>query len=592
MGENEMNKFVNPYNFIPLEGERAKYAGIKENEQLFTGEISYSVLIKSPLFIPSTKSEIEVIKFMDKRTGKEKEFKHRKYSFFSYGDGKPIIPGSEIRGMLRGNFEILTNSCLSSLESDMQLSKRTSEPFKKGLIRSDGNRYLLYEADSDKCRPAETKAFGEATKIWYFRKNGFASNISMEKGRRDCCGYLIKGYFGGRKEWHHAFYLTDETKPKEVALDVLDKVLGEYKRIGKHTYEEYANALNMFRAGNGEDYFPVYYSEVGETIYLSPACFTREIYGNTLKTCAGTYKPCESQEDMCPTCALFGMLAGNGENVTSRIRFSDLTSNKYCYGKEVTLKELLSPRLNNMEFYLKRPSEDAVFWTYDYYIRKDGTLVFGTPELNGRKFYWHNLNIKEADYVAWKRKLNVTVTPIKSGRFSGKLYFKDVSESELRQIVWLLNAGEYETIASKKHGYKLGAAKPLGFGSVAISVDEILCRQVSADEGKVSVEYVSLTDEDLIHPTGCFSEKTEASFRKATAFNTVEGMDVSYPYEQSKKENGYTWFVANHKAYVNGEIKKFPNSRSQMIFLNHLKAMEPKVQETLTDEKLKSEDNG
>ncbi len=595
MGEGEMNKFVNPYNFIPLEGERAEYAGIKENEQLFTGEITYTVLIKehSPLFIPCTEPETEVIQVADE-TEQVKAIQHKKYDFFSYGDGRPIIPGSEIRGMLRGNFEMLTNSCLSSLESDMQLSKRTGEVFRKGLIKKENDTYLLYEANACRCKPRYTAQIQEAKKVWYDKKNSWAQNVSVEKGSHYLYGYLIKGYIKedrkkGEKTWHHVFYLKKGNEPKSISLDVLDRVLDEYKKYKKNTYEEYAEALKKFKSGEGEEHPPVYYSEVGETIYLSPACITREIYHNTLKDCARTYVPCESREGMCPTCALFGMLGGKGESITSRLRFSDLVSSDYEYGEAVTLKERLSPRLNNTEFYLKRPSEDAIFWTYDYYIKKDGTLVLYTPEFNGRKFYWHKLNVERADYLGQKSELNATVKPVVFGSFKGTMYFSNISKTELKQLVWLLNAGEYGDIELKEHGYKLGAAKPLGFGSVAISVDKILRRQVSLGEKKVSVEYVPLTDEDedLMHPIGCFSEKIEVLFRKATAFNTVGSMDVSYPYVESKNENGYEWFLANHKAYVKGEIKNFANSRNRMLFQNYLEAMEPKVQKTLAEDKLK-----
>lgn len=62
---------------------------------------------------------------------------------------QPVIPGSEIRGMFRSNFEILTSSCLSSLDSDMLLSKRTMESFLPGLIYRDPRTgtYTLYAAE-------------------------------------------------------------------------------------------------------------------------------------------------------------------------------------------------------------------------------------------------------------------------------------------------------------------------------------------------------------------------------------------------------------------------------------------------------------
>ena len=138
------NEFVNPYNFIPLGEEKSIYQHPETKEELFTGEISYSILTKTPLFIPDT-NNVKILKVFSE-DGKEGE--HKIYKFFSYGDGTPVIPGSEMRGMLRTNFEILTNSCLSALDSDIQLSKRTNEVFKPGLLKKENGKFFLYEAFS------------------------------------------------------------------------------------------------------------------------------------------------------------------------------------------------------------------------------------------------------------------------------------------------------------------------------------------------------------------------------------------------------------------------------------------------------------
>ena len=568
MGNTTMNKFVNPYNFIPLGDKKTEYTFPEDKEGLLTGEITYSVLVKTPLFIPKTEKT-------------EEKDQHRECEFFSYGDGRPVIPGSEIRGMFRGNFEILTNSCLSSLESDMQLSKRTGEPFRKGLLKKENEKYYLYEAECLRCKQEEATGLKETQKVWYRRQNSWATDLSARERMGVRYGYLVKGERGGRKKWYHVFCLKENKAPREADLDLLDKVLAEYYKNGKSKYDEYKKALELFKNGTAETYFPVYYSEIESQIYLSPACITREIYHNTLKKCARSYAPCEERKGICPTCALFGMLSGKGESLSSRVRFSDLTSSEYKYGKKVTLRALLTPRLNNMEFYLKRPSKDAIFWTYDYYINKRGMVVFNTPELNGRKFYWHQMNVKESDYTGQKSKLNMTVQPIESGMFSGKMYFSGITGEELKQLVWLLNAGEYGDISAKKHGYKLGAAKPLGFGSVAVNVDEIKLRRVELKEDEIFVVYEAPEDESVIRPNGCFEKGIEDNFRKITAFDAVEGMDVSYPYVHSKDENGYQWFAANHKAFDGSVIRSLPKNRKQMAFLNYLEAMEPVTKETL-----------
>lgn len=50
--------------------------------------------------------------------------------------------------MIRSNFEILTNSCMSAVDDDVTLSKRTNEVFKAGLIRrNEKGTFDLYKAE-------------------------------------------------------------------------------------------------------------------------------------------------------------------------------------------------------------------------------------------------------------------------------------------------------------------------------------------------------------------------------------------------------------------------------------------------------------
>ena len=146
------------------------------------------------------------------------------------------------------------------------------------------------------------------------------------------------------------------------------------------------------------------------------------------------HKSCDCKDSLCPACALFGTL-GKSFQVASRLRFSDayLTGDsleKYnddpasLYENVVTLSPLSSPKLNNMEFYLKKP-DDAWFWTYDYYIDSKGEVHVAQGELNGRKFYWHNMNPKLDDQEV--NALNTTVRPVSTGvQFRGRLFFDSV----------------------------------------------------------------------------------------------------------------------------------------------------------------------
>lgn len=617
-----MSNFINPYNFIPLGRERAK---AYEEKGTLTGVIEYSLYTKTPLFIPNTSNNKTF------QTGNVLD--HKSYDFFSYTDlsdqsktyekeyFKPVIPGSEIRGMLRSNYEILTNSCMSVIDNDIILSKRTEETFLPALIKKNKNgTYDLYEAEdclwrtegennnvdeldwkeeynTRKCYRQKNYPEGCEVSFNKVKREGrckpLAQMVSRKKGKEGMVGYVIKGEDGpkmnqkGEKHCCHIFQLKGKTPfSKRISLDTLDKVLQEYKKKGEHEYKEYQEELEKFKKSRNEKYFPVYYSKIDRRLMLSPACITREIYQNKLKDMIKSFGSCTEKGNLCPACALFGTL-GDHFQVSSRIRFSDLSSNceenvSACYDKIITLLPLSTPKLNNMEFYLQRP-EKAWFWTYDYYIDSNGKTIPYQPQINGRKFYWHQIGVTLPRGVE-KNNQNITIRPVKKGIiFTGKLYFQKLTEEELKTLLWLLNTGDNGLLKEKKHGYKLGTAKPLGLGSVAMSVDQVRLREVYVDRKnhtihmEDNIKYKTFGEEENFDP------KVVEYFKIMTSFEAVDGEKVCYPILNGKNRaetKGYEWFVKNHKKYNRKKHKlaNMTNKRNEMLFGEYMKAMEPELQ--------------
>lgn len=656
--------FTNPYNFIPLGTKRA---GAEEEKGALTGTITYSVYTRTPLFIPNTSNSRAFTLLADEKNPVDPE--HKIYDFFSYADlsdtshtyekeyHAPIIPGSEIRGMLRSNFEILTNSCMSSLDEDAVLSKRTGHIFTPGLLKknADGS-FSLYEATDYLWRTKgenntqdelqwkdkyfvrkcyRQKAFLEGEKVYFRIKRRdkgkpLAMQVSCVWQRGMTTGYIIKGEDGpemtepgkpvniskakGEKHCCHIFVPKAQPKYRKLSSESirhLDLVLTEYKNNEKHPYHEYTAQWKKFRGSEvkvgEENYFPVYYSNpVGDSsaprpremakravedfLMLSPACITREIYSNRLKKLVNGFQPCSDKRHLCPACALFGTI-GSEFAVSSRLRFSDLICEEKpenCYERIVTLPPLSSPKLNNMEFYLKKPAQDAWFWTYDYYVNAAGQVIPCMPQINGRKFYWHQMQSELPQNVA-RTKLNMTIRPVRKGvLFQGKLYFEKLTHRELEELVWLLNTGEENLLEEKKHGYKLGAAKPLGFGSIAIGVTGVFLRRIVADKENRTVCRKEIPWESSGNAEEYFDRTVVRNFQKMTAFDAVAGRFVSYPIVNGQTQNaadtdnGYEWFTANHKAYDRGK-KAFlgmANNRTQMLFAEHMEAMNPELKTT------------
>lgn len=310
----------------------------------------------------------------------------------------------------------------------------------------------------------------------------------------------------------------------------MDSVLKEYRDNEEHEYKQYSEKLSEFKTSNltepENSYFPVYYSEVFGHIMLSPACITREIYHNKLKDLVGNFHTCSNRRNLCPACSLFGII-GEDFQVSSRLRFGDLNCEdtedaKSCYHDIVTLKPLSSPKLNNMEFYLQKP-DDAWFWTYDYYIDSKGDIKPYPMRINGRKFYWHQMNDDLPKHVK-RTNLNMTIRPVRSKlKFSGKIYFQKLTQTELDQLLWVLNAGDEAPLEQKTHGYKLGAAKPLGLGSVALSVDEVYLRKIVKDSVNHTVRMEEVPVNEIYGDAQGFDKEVLNNFVKMTSFDIVKG---------------------------------------------------------------------
>lgn len=119
-----VKRFINPYNFVSLNGETQRSE--PETGDL-TGKITVSLTVKTPLAIPDTDN-----KTIEKVMINDKPHDHKVYPFFNVA-GKPVIPGSQLRGMIRSAYETLSNSCYSVNNNNI-MSARHANP---GTPRSD-----------------------------------------------------------------------------------------------------------------------------------------------------------------------------------------------------------------------------------------------------------------------------------------------------------------------------------------------------------------------------------------------------------------------------------------------------------------------
>ena len=619
------DRFVNPYNFIPVVGKKRKAYETSLGEKLYTGAITYSLTTKTPLIIPATNNQNAFTKNSkgDNLVGKNE---HKSYDFYSYNDSvegekkdktyeEPVIPGSEIRGMLRSVYETLTDSCMSILNEDPIIAKRTAEIFKAGLLKIENNGITLYEAENVIYRPERdfTKKYysiemrPEGAKVYFDLKSAkrinrdtgrvitpLTSKISDQvKGSLNQEGYLIKGVKGPdnsnkEKEKHncHIFFLKNNAKVKGVFSsadkDALLSVISSYQSQDEHKddYEEYRKCfMSFYTKGVEGDCFPVYYSEISDCmnngnkiIYYSPAAITKELATHTVSDRAGDWLPCKNKDSLCPACNLFGMVGEKGSAKASSVRVADAYLKRQMedfsklYEEVTTLQALNSPKISNSEFYLKKPTKNATFWTYDYYI-EDGKIHFYKPDeiiIRGRKFYWHQPEMEIRCFEP--DNMNVTVRPLKKGvKFTGKVFFESITKKQLDQLIFIINGGE-----NSRFDYKMGMAKPLGYGSVHTEVDNVELRCiVNVANG---LEYVEEPYEShKLYEDNEFSATVKEAFELMMTFDTLKGLEVTYPLTigQQPGEEGFKWFTEQNHCKLDRDgisrISGMRNNRKQEV---------------------------
>lgn len=569
----ENKRFVNPYNFIHFPKEKAhKY----DDSDKHTGVIEYTLTTKSPLFIPNSSNDNF---FNIKVDG------HKSYDFYSYTDisnsedtnyHEPVIPGSEMRGLIRSTYETLTDSCMGLL-NDVHPIKRVGAMFNPGLLAWNGNQLDIVDAfslriDSKRCGnhldgsrvyfnwPAEIKCdvYDKVSDCSFDPSNRYQDG-----------GYLIRWGFGVKKRNNYHIFVDNGEDPIKSNLDindvrrsvndVIDSYLENPQSDGSQdkAYEAYRNAFNKFIDEKTDDCFPINYALVeDEKLYLSPTTYSKEISNSSLYDLT-KLTPCK--DEVCPTCDLFGRVGDNAKG--SLVRFSDLrvinkvNDEDYYQCNSVTLKPLNGPKLGNVDFYLERPN-GASYWSYDYIV-KNGEIVLEKGILRGRKYYWHFPNdvVLKNDEPS---NLNKTIRPVKKNvSFKGQLYFDGISYKQLKQLIYILNMGK------DNRGLKLGTGKPFGLGSVSLRVNNVKIRKISYKNDEVSYKEGAYDFSNINYDNAGLSKEVKDEFLKITKLDVVpKNLEVCYPKTSASNDKGFEWFIANHAK--DGRIRMI-NDRTDMV---------------------------
>jgi len=632
----DMNEtFINPYNFIPL-GTGKKIMSEREGT-LLTGYISCSVAPKTDFFIPNTSND-DVFGCRDKN-GK----KHKSFVFFSYADLttlsksfeqnplKPVIPGSELRGMIRSEYEALTDSCLM-MDYDEELYARSQNYKSPGIVLWKSGNPMLYDAKrvkvpQDMAAKAKLKTgdlvefsakFNSGKRVyratcvakqepkddrgnWYDLSSmkQFAEQNGVAEVR-DLWGVVLSGEFvqkGKTKEKNtYIFVLVKNRNPMDVSgisVEEVDKVKNALKRLEKvlKYYRDPQINQNIkddeYPHTGYEDYkieekspLPVWYEKDRvENIYFSPASRGKDVFNNTLTKIlenntknipdAVSYLPCEDKNCLCPACSLFGtielkeMIKDESvlTAVASRLRFTDarFTGSRPIYKNKVTLQELAEPKLKCAEFYTHFDGRQNLAWNFDFSSSMDP--ISDKLQLNGRKFYLHHAsdyrNRAGEDKFTERNSTIVPLAGVSDNTFEFKVFFDQITERELKQILVVLSCGDNDG----ERCHKIGLGKPLGLGSVQIRVDTIFFRDIKSYlvgdcgivEGKKCYNpyfygYFEKLEENTIEDVFETAPDVLKSYKALFSFSALDKFSVSYPIGKDEAANdnqtaSYQWFI-------------------------------------------------
>ena len=474
------------YNFVPLplavvpaplaeaQGKTAedKYSQYVLAEGSYTGYLDLEIMAKTPLFIGSKAQDPE---------------------FFSI-DGKPTIPGSSLRGMIRSVFQLLTWSGVSTASDDADIeNKRLYYRAVAGGIKQRDYRDELYQNsgkydrqgkpiwksryaagfilkfkgdDSYYYSPAEFKV--EKNKALVDKYSKYNGKIGYTRWRGEKGGLEVDCFSGpmGRKE-----HYTVHKSPKWDDLRIIEQVaIDEYN--GDLTRNEDLDLLKdkSHLAKRGEEAAKI--TGLSNCILVAP-CFYVEDRGRIKhfgfnrnyrvpykKTVGEHLGKIAYSNGSAKSMAIDFTKAvfGNKESWASRIMVEDAV---ITTGGETErqdwLEPLLGPKPTSVQLYLEQQGEGKATNTWN-----------STAKIRGFKFYWHQKDgarwqIKNRDMAS--EKITEEIAPIAAGAvFRTRLHFKRLSKIELGALLKVFSLGK----SGEDICFKLGKGRSLGLGSVKI----------------------------------------------------------------------------------------------------------------------------
>ena len=592
--------FINPYNFVRVDWDNTVRENVADTIGNLSGVIECRLNTVTPIAIPDTENV------------EEDELKHKTYTFMKTPDGQLMIPGSSLRGAIRSIYEAVTDSCFLTSDENQVITRRAEmrESGKPYLLCHKGGRWELHSAErhliiikAPGYRKFDKEPFKHYEASWtqeelnshrYGEEIHFTPGkmyVSEKKTNPVPIGKVVKSFSGSKKGYLYkgkvpppeekirsnkhfeSIFVESDSDPIPVTqaqVDALKVIYQQYNnesinRLWSNSNKFYEDFLLLLE--KADQPIPVWYNKKRHQISL--ASIGRVSYQNRMGDKLSTKRPCADRKALCKACQLFGTANGEGK-VGSRVRITDaIAKDKQIVVSKVTLKELGSPRISFEPFYIRGGSYDN-----------------SESELRGRKYYWHNMcedsyRVDKELENQGKTKRNATMELVDKGHeFVFNVYFDRITENQLAELKWILTFGDNRV--ESPLCYKIGRGKPIGLGSVKITIDAVKIRKFDINGG----QYEIISDE----PKETYKEpitllkyhKQQVDDIKIIANTTSAfGKRVSYPFiENAKPKDNKTaphvWFteMKNQKGSNNQDWKDIRKASRDLFYSLRIKSEE------------------
>lgn len=544
-----------PYSFVPfpetvvtIQGELPRHDEI--DPERLSGEVHITLRAESPVLISGFRDD-------EARHDKSKR-KQRDCHFYRDANGRFLIPGSSLRGLLRNNCQILSFGIVRADEDfdDYILSFRgvagndkilrdyyrtvlklddkdadKAELVQPGYLSTkDGKHFALTPVSWDKVKliSRDDKHLADIKRIqktdyktqkpltdWdgnpiyrYADKNGQINEqilpldtrgerwhvVSQQNDRAP--RLLCTGRFVGKENPHYLFPAPALCLNK--SIDVPDDDILAFRKDLEARSTTLKNK-DFWMLPKKQETKPVFYLRHGEHIYLGMSRFLRVEYPHKLSTgLPKEHRKLGGTSTLDHPHAMFGFIQKGGYR--SRIWVGDCLALGRPQELQPETVVLAGPK----------PT-----WYYGY-LRPEGRYLDDDFRLRGYKQYW----LKDVDYQKTgndNKKVNTILHPLPAGtEFAGVIRFKNLSEQELGLLLWAirLEDGCFQSI---------GMGKPFGLGRMSMRIDELrlLDRERAYTELTASpwnvctdkvADYIDGYDRSLLAGYGgteCVSERSE-----------------------------------------------------------------------------------